>query len=62
MNVFRNVEGEEKTWQTQELRCSGAKAIPRMKHKIPFQDKGIKLLFATLHQKDSEPLCPSTVQ
>jgi len=47
MNVFKNVEGKEKT---------------EMKHKIPFQDKGIRQLFAILHQKDSEPLDPSTVQ
>jgi hypothetical protein len=63
MNVFENVKGKEKTEKTPKLRCtSNHGQLSKMKHKIPFQDKGITQLFATLRRKDSKLLGPSTVQ
>jgi hypothetical protein len=56
-------KGKEKTEKTPELRCtSNHEQFSKIKHKIPFQDKGIRQLFATLRRKDSKLLGPSTVQ
>jgi hypothetical protein len=63
MKLFKNVKRKEKAGQTLELRCaSNLMQFSRMKLKIPFQDKDIRKLFATLHQKDSKLLCPSAVR